>query len=210
MLRFTRAGVLVFLLPFIASAQQALTGTITGTITDASEAAIPNAQISARNIDTGLERTTSSGELGLYTLTLLPVGTYEVTAKRQGFADAKVGSVRVGVGQSITVELRMSVGTAATQVQVESGAAAVETTRSSVANSVDNSQIANLGVNGRDFLKFLLLTPGVTQDVRTGDLSFGGLRGTLNSVQVDGTDNNNNFYGQTVGRTGTGRAPYQF
>lgn len=206
----TRFTVFFTLLPFIASAQQALTGTITGTITDASEAAVPNAQITARNVDTGLERTATSGEIGLYTLTLLPLGEYEVTAKKAGFADAKVGSVRVGVGQSITVELRMAVGTAATQVQVESGAAAVETTRSSVSNSVDNSQIANLGVNGRDFLKFLLLTPGVTQDVRTGDLSFGGLRGTLNSVQVDGTDNNNNFYGQTVGRTGTGRAPYQF
>src|SRR5262249_40029044 len=46
--------------------------------------------------------------------------------------------------------------------------------------------------------------------VRTGDLSFGGLRGTLNNLQVDGSDNNNNFYGQAVGRTGTGRAPYQF
>src|SRR5581483_8053949 len=160
------------LLPLIASAQQALTGTITGTVTDPSEAAVPNAQITARNVDTGLERTTTSGEIGLYTLTLLPVGEYEVTAKRQGFADTKVVSVRVGVGQSITVELRMAVQAAATQVQVESGAAAVETTRSSVANSVDNNQITNLGVNGRDFLKFLLLTPGVTQDVRTGDLSF--------------------------------------
>ena len=104
----------------------------------------------------------------------------------------------------------MAVAGSATQVQVSSVAAAVETTRASVATSVDNNQIANLGLNGRDFLKFLLLTPGVTTDVRTGDLSFGGLRGTLNNLQVDGADNNNNFYGQAVGRTGTGRAPYQF
>lgn len=210
MLRSARVALFVCSVPFLVSAQQALTGTITGTVTDPSEAGIPAAQVTARNVDTGLERTTESGEFGLYTLTLLPVGQYEVTVKKQGFSDKTIGAVRVGVGQSITVEVRMAVGAAATQVEVASGAAAVETTRSSVANSVDNSQIANLGLNGRDFLKFLLLTPGVTQDVRTGDLSFGGLRGTLNSVQVDGTDNNNNFYGQTIGRTGTGRAPYQF
>jgi hypothetical protein len=196
--------------PFLSFAQQALTGTITGAITDPSQAAVPSAKITARNVATGLERSSTSGELGIYTLTLLPVGEYEVTAKKEGFADTKVGPVRVGVGQSVTVELRLAVAGAATQVQVESGAAAVETTRASVATSIDNSQIANLGLNGRDFLKFLLLTPGVTTDVRTGDLSFGGLRGTLNNLQVDGSDNNNNFYGQAVGRTGTGRAPYQF
>src|SRR6266567_1917718 len=133
-----RTRVVLFLatLPFLASAQQALTGTITGSITDASEAAIPKAQLTARNLDTGLERTTTSNEIGLYTLALLPVGEYQVTAKKEGFTDAKVGPVRVGVGQSVTVELRLTVGTAATQISVESGAAAVETTRSSVANSV--------------------------------------------------------------------------
>jgi len=210
MSRLTGIALLLSILPFAASAQQALTGTITGTITDATEAAIPSAQVTARNVNTGLERSASSGDIGQYTLPLLPVGEYEISAKKQGFADIKAGPVRVGVGQSVTVELRLAVGTAATQVQVEAGAATVETTRASVASSVDNSQISNLGVNGRDFLKFLLLTPGVTTDVRTGDLSFGGLRGTLNNLQVDGSDNNNNFYGQAVGRTGTGRAPYQF
>src|SRR5690349_3003483 len=210
MLRAVRIVSFLAAVPFFASAQQAVTGTITGTVTDASQAAVPQAQVTVRNSATGLERTTSSGELGIYTITLLPVGEYEVTAKKQGFADAKVSDVKVGVGQSVTVEVRLAVAGAATQVSVESAASAVETTRTSVASSVDNSQIANLGLNGRDFLKFLLLTPGVTTDVRTGDLSFGGLRGTLNNLQVDGSDNNNNFYGQAVGRTGTGRAPYQF
>ena len=50
----------------------------------------------------------------------------------------------------------------------------------------------------------------MTRDVRTGDISFAGQRGTLNSLVVDGADNNNTFFGQTLGRTGSGRAPYQF
>ena len=201
---------LAILLPFGATAQQALTGSITGTVLDASEAAVPNAQISARNLNTGLERAATSGELGIYTLSLLPVGDYEVSAKAQGFNDSKAGPVRVGVGQLVTVPIRLTVGALVEQVTVEAAAAAIETTRTSVAASVDSSQISNLGLNGRDFLNFLLLTPGVTRDARTGDLSFGGQRGTLNSLQVDGTDNVNNFFGQALGRTGTGRAPYQF
>jgi hypothetical protein len=65
-------------------------------------------------------------------------------------------------------------------------------------------------VNGRNFIDFALLTPGVTRDTRTGDISFAGQRGTLNSLVVDGADNNNTFFGQSLGRTGSGRAPYQF
>ncbi|MBI3949379.1 MAG: hypothetical protein HY314_02860 [Acidobacteria bacterium] len=65
-------------------------------------------------------------------------------------------------------------------------------------------------VNGRNFIDFVLLTPGVTRDHRGGDLAFGGLRGTNNSLQIDGADNNNTFFGQSLGRTGSGRAPYQF
>src|SRR5437773_1548722 len=64
--------------------------------------------------------------------------------------------------------------------------------------------------NGRNFINFVLLTPGVTLDVRGGDISFAGQRGTLNSLIVDGSDDNNTFFGQSVGRTGSGRAPYQF
>jgi outer membrane receptor protein involved in Fe transport len=196
--------------PQAVFAQQALTGTITGSVLDASDAAVPNAQISARNVNTGLERSAASNELGIFTIPLLPVGEYEVTAKAQGFNDAKAGPVRVGVGQAITVPLRLTVGTVTEQVTVQAQAAAIETTRTSVAASVDSSQISNLGLNGRDFLNFILLTPGVTRDIRTGDLSFAGQRGTLNNLQVDGADNNNSFFGQALGRTGSGRAPYQF
>src|SRR5205823_5855559 len=59
-------------------------------------------------------------------------------------------------------------------------------------------------------INFRSLTPGVTLDVRGGDISFAGQRGTLNSLIVDGSDNNNTFFGQSIGRTGSGRAPYQF
>ena len=66
-------------------------------------------------------------------------------------------------------------------------------------------------MNGRNFLDFTLLTPGVVRDpTRSGDISFGGQRGTSNSLLVDGADSNNTFYGQSTGRAGTGRSPYSF
>src|SRR5262249_42900565 len=87
----------------------------------------------------------------------------------------------------------------------------VETTRTQVSASVNERAVANLPANGRNFIDFVLLTPGVTLDrTRGGDISFAGQRGTLNSLQIDGADNNNTFFGQTLGRTGSGRAPYQF
>ena len=79
-----------------------------------------------------------------------------------------------------------------------------------MSDTVGEEAVRNLPVNGRNFINFALLTPGVTTDVRTGDISFAGQRGTLNSLVVDGADNNNTFFGQTIGRTGSGRAPYQF
>ncbi len=210
MRRLLWIAVLVFAFPWLAAGQQAVTGTITGTVLDASNAAVPGAQVTARSRSTGLERAAVSEEQGIYTLSLLPVGEYDVTAKAQGFNESKVGPVRVGVGQSLTLDLRLAVGAVTEQVTVEAQVAAIETTRTSVASTVDSNQISNLGLNGRDFLNFVLLTPGVSRDTRTGDLSFGGQRGVLNNLQVDGTDNNNSFFGQALGRTGTGRAPYQF
>ena len=76
--------------------------------------------------------------------------------------------------------------------------------------TVDEIAVQRLPVNGRNFIDFALLTPGVTRDTRSGDLSFAGQRGTLNSLVVDGADSNNTFFGQASGRTGSGRAPYQF
>ncbi len=208
--QLTRFVLLAIALPMAVLAQQALTGAIGGTVRDASESAVPNAQVTARNLHTGLERSGVATEVGLFRIALLPVGEYEVTVTAQGFNDAKAGPVRVGVGQMVEIDIRLTVGAVTEQVTVQAQVAAIETTRTSVAASVDAGQISNLGLNGRDFLNFILLTPGVTRDVRTGDLSFAGQRGTLNNLQVDGADNNNTFFGQALGRTGSGRAPYQF
>src|SRR5207237_5609197 len=110
----------------------------------------------------------------------------------------------------LTLRLEMTVSTVAENVTVSGSTPVIETSRSQISSTVSETSVQNLPVNGRNFIDFALLTPGVTRDVRTGDISFAGQRGTLNSLVVDGADNNNTFFGQSIGRTGSGRAPYQF
>ncbi|HKR63141.1 MAG TPA: TonB-dependent receptor, partial [Thermoanaerobaculia bacterium] len=93
---------------------------------------------------------------------------------------------------------------------VTAAAPLIETERTQVSSVVNETAIQNLPANGRNFIDFVLTTPGVVKDVRAGDISFAGQRGTLNSLVIDGANNDNTFFGQSLGRTGSGRAPYQF
>jgi outer membrane receptor protein involved in Fe transport len=189
---------------------QSVTGSIEGSIVDQSGALMPGVTVTAVQAATGLTRTTVSDENGLFRLLLLPVGVYDVTADLSGFTSRKLPELMVTVGQTITLRIQMAVSGVAETVTVSGNSPIIETSRSQVSSTITESSVQNLPVNGRNFIDFALLTPGVTRDVRTGDISFAGQRGTLNSLVVDGADNNNTFFGQAVGRTGSGRAPYQF
>jgi outer membrane receptor protein involved in Fe transport len=189
---------------------QSATGSIEGSIVDQTGAVMPGVTVTAVQSTTGLTRTTVSDDNGLFRLLLLPVGIYDVSADLSGFNSRKLPEVTVNVGQTVTLRMQMSVSGVAETVNVSGGTPIIETSRSQVSSTITESAVQNLPVNGRNFIDFALLTPGVTRDVRTGDISFAGQRGTLNSLVVDGADNNNTFFGQTVGRTGSGRAPYQF
>ncbi|MBZ5534444.1 MAG: carboxypeptidase regulatory-like domain-containing protein [Acidobacteriia bacterium] len=185
-------------------------GAIQGTVVDPSGGVVPGAQVTARNLATGLTRSMTTDTTGYYRIPALPVGEYEVTVEATGFNTSKSSSVKLTVGQVLTVNFTAAVAGQKQTITVTGQAPVVETTRSSVSNTIGDVSIADLPVNGRNFIDFVLLTPGVTRDNRLGDISFAGQRGTLNSLQIDGTDNNNTFFGQTLGRTGSGRAPYQF
>jgi outer membrane receptor protein involved in Fe transport len=189
---------------------QSATGEIQGTVLDPSGAVLPGVTVTIVNLATGATREVVTDAQGLFAVPGLPVGPYEVTAALQGFASQRQPDVRVQVGQAITLRLQLEVAAVAETITVAGTSPVVETTRSQVSAVVNSTAVANLPTNGRNFIDFVLLTPGVTRDVRTGDISFAGQRGTLNSLVVDGADNNNTFFGQTLGRTGSGRAPYQF
>jgi outer membrane receptor protein involved in Fe transport len=191
-------------------AQSAL-GSISGNVVDASGGAVPGAAVTIRNVDTGAVRTATSGVAGSFTFPQVPPGNYTVSGELSGFSPAKITNVTVSVGGDATVRLKLDPAGVQASVTVSSEAPLIETTKTQVSSVVNERMIQALPTNGRNFLDVVLSTPGVVKDnFRVGDLVFAGQRGTLNSVVVDGADNNNTFFGQALGRTGSGRAPYQF
>ena len=197
----------------IAFAQsQANTGNIEGRVTDPNAASLPNVTITATSLATGLQKSAQTNDEGLYRIVFLPPGAYKVeTSGAQGFTPATFTNVIVTVGGQTPLDIQLAVGNATVaMVDVSAEGQVVETSRTSISSVVNERAIQNLPVNGRNFLDFATLTPSVVRDpTRPGDLAVGGQKGTLNSLQVDGADNNNTFFGQSFGRTGT-RPPYQF
>ena len=190
---------------------QATTGNIEGRVTDPNGAAVTGVTITATNQETGLSKSAAADEEGIYRVLFLPPGKYRVTTSgAQGFAGADFSNVTVTVGGKTPLDIELKIGGTTTMIDISAQGQIVETTRTSIASTINQRAIDNLPVNGRNFLDFATLTPGVVREpTRAGDLAVGGQKGTLNSLQVDGADNNNTFFGQSFGRTGT-RPPYQF
>lgn len=191
---------------------QATTGNIEGRVLDPKGAVIPDITVTATNQATGLEKNATTDSDGNYRIILLPPGQYAVkTSAPSGFQPASFANVIVTVGGRTPLEISLGLtGAVMATVDVTADGPVVETSRTSVSTTINERAIENLPVNGRNYLDFATLTPGVIRDpTRQGDLSVGGQKGTLNSLQVDGVDNNNTFFGQAFGRTGV-RPPYQF
>src|SRR5581483_71255 len=195
----------------VSAQSQATSGNIEGRVTDPNGAAVPNVAITATNQETGFAKSAQTDDEGIFRILFLPPGKYRVTTGGgSGFAVADYSNVTVTVGGKTPLDVQLKVGSTTSMVDVSAQGEIVETTRTSVASNINERAIQNLPVNGRNFLDFATLTPGVVREpTRSGDLSVGGQKGTLNSLQVDGADNNNTFFGQSFGRTGT-RPPYQF
>ena len=194
------------------SQSQSTTGNIEGRVADPNGAVVPGIGIIATNQDTGLNRSVNTDSDGNYIFVLLPPGNYRVeVSATKGFAAAKYQNLRVTVGAKSSLDIVLKIGSAENVVDVTSEGQAIETTRTSISTTIDERRVTNLPTNGRNFLDFATLTPGIVRDpTRAGDLAVGGQKGTLNSIQIDGTSSDNTFFGQSSGRIGSGRAPSQF
>lgn len=197
---------------FIFSQSQSTTGNIEGRVADPNGAVVPGVAVTAVNQDTGFSKTATSDNDGNFILPLLPSGKYKVTVgAASGFAGASYENVVVTVGAKTTLNVELKAGGAVGVVDVSGEGQGVELTRTSVSSTVDETKVINLPTNGRNFLDFATLAPGVVRDpTRAGDLAIGGQKGTFNSVQIDGTSSDNTFFGQSSGRVGSGRAPSEF
>jgi outer membrane receptor protein involved in Fe transport len=204
-------GIILLFAISVFGQSQSTTGNIEGRVVDQNGAVVPNATISATNQDTGFGKTVSADSEGNFIFVLLPPGKYKVEASAQGFSKSSYENVVVTVGAKRSLDVSLSVSGQVNVVDVQAGGDIVETTRTSISSTVDEKRVTNLPTNGRNFLDFVTLTPGIVRDpTRSGDLAVGGQKGTLNSLQIDGASSDNTFFGQSSGRVGSGRAPSQF
>src|SRR5437588_6959744 len=184
---------------------QATTGVIEGTVVDASAAAVPGVTVTVKNTATGYESIVVTDSAGRFRAVLLPLGPYQVTAVLQGFATVVQKGLDLGVGQTLTVTITLKQTTAAEEIVVTAAPPLIETARTEGATRIDEKAMEGLPNNGRNFLEFTKMTPGVTvvQGPDGDELSINGQKGISNNVSVDGADFNNPFFGEQRG----GRSP---
>jgi hypothetical protein len=184
-----------------ALAQTSGAGTITGTVTDPSEAAISGAKVTVTDADTGAAHIYATNSTGLYVAPFLQPGHYTVKAAANNFGSVEAGNLTLLVGQTLTINLTMKVQSAATTVEVSSETPILNVEQTEVSQVVDQPIIQNLPVNGRNWSDFVLLTPNVVPDGGSGLVSFHGISGLYNQNYVDGANNNQMLFSEARGRS---------
>ena len=201
-----------------AAHAQVSTGTILGSITDSAAAAVANATVTARSIETNIAHTTVSNSAGYYTLPNLQTGHYSVEVEAKGFSEQVSESVTLTVGAEQEVDFTLKVGTVTQKIVVTGNAAAVDLVTSTVQPVVNQQTIVQLPLNGRDWTQLATLEPGVipartqspvavtNQRANRGlgsQLVIGGARPQQNNYRVDGISINDYSNGGPGGVIGS-------
>jgi hypothetical protein len=190
-------------LPAVSWAQTATTGTVIGTISDPSSAAIANATVVLRNKATNNQTSQSTNGAGQYTFVNVAPGEYEITVKKDGFRSSTVTSLTVDVTKSYTVDVRLEIGqvtesiTVSTEARVE-----LQTTDAQVGDVIGGTTLSRLPTLTRDASELLTLQPGTTPYDTPANGGFGNNGGTVagarsdqNAITMDGIDITDNTVG---------------
>jgi len=177
-----------------------------GRVMDNAGAGIAGATVVIRNTETGLTRTLLTSSEGRYLATLLPVGPYTVSVTKAGFQTASNVKVNLNLGDAAPLTIKLAPETGAT-VEVIAATAAVDSERASAAAIVSPDNLTNLPVFNRNFTNLATLTPQVVVDSSRGNLAIAGQRGVNTSINIDGGDNNEPFFGGATGAA-EGKTPF--
>jgi len=200
----------ILMLPTALFAQaHATTGDIEGIVVDASGAAVPGVTVTVKNTATNYESVVVTDSGGRFRAVLLPVGPYQITAALSGFATVVQKGLDLGVGQTLTTSIALKQAAASEEIVVMAAPPLVETARTEGSTRIDEKAVEGLPNNGRNFLEYTKMTPGVTvvQGPDGDELSINGQKGISNNVSVDGADFNNPFFGE---QRGGQRPPFTF
>jgi outer membrane receptor protein involved in Fe transport len=191
-----------------SSGQTSASGTITGTVKDATGAIVPGAQVVVIDSDTGVTRTLVTNSAGEYNAIFLQPGQYEVVLGGGTFGKVDRKDLALTVGQVLTIDAALPPASTATTVEVTTVTPLLDTEKIEVAQTFDETLIDNLPVATRNWSAFVLNTPNVTQDGTTGLVSFHGISGLYNQNYVDGANNNQMLFSEARGRSSG--APYVY
>ena len=195
-------------LPLLA---QAPTARVEGNVSDGTGAVLPGATVTATNIGTNGVRIDVTNEKGAYSIPALPVGNYRVQVELSGFKP-EVTPIVLTVGQVARLDFKMQLGGATEEITVTASAPLIEKSTSEISTLIDQKQIENLPLNGRNFTQLATLAPGVNRGIPGSNsagggsgtdaetfrysefggaaLSVNGLREQFNNFQIEGVDNN--------------------
>jgi hypothetical protein len=203
-----RIAFLAFSLIFAAAACAQDTASLTGTVTDPSGAAIPNAQVAVKNAAHGINLNTVSNGSGDFLFASLPIGSYDLIVTAEGFKKYEAKGVVLRIADKSRVNVAMQVGTISTEVIVQgSEVAQVETQSSEIAGTITGKEISQLELNGRDYTQLVALSPGVTNQsgadegepgASTVAFSVNGGRTEYNNFEIDGGDSQDNGSNSTL------------
>lgn len=188
------------------------TGSFVGAVTDPSGALVSHAKIAVSSPQTGLLRSAESNDHGEYVVPLLPPGVYQIEVEAPGFQKYVRTDVSLLVNQVNRVDVQMTIGKSEQQVSVTGSETAVDTSTPTVSQVLGNQEVANLPLNGRNFLQLTVLVPGAVPGIQmtqnftptsagTNSLNLpqvNGLRNQSNNILLDGTDDNELFLGEAA------------
>src|SRR5215468_5460787 len=187
-------GLVLCTLPLHA---QVDTGSITGTVTDASGAVVNSAKVTLTNEGTGASLAVNTGSDGTYTFSPVRIGSYKIEASAQGFKTVTQTNLVVNVSANVLVNLKLTPGSVSETVEVTTSVPVLQTQDASVGQVMDSRNVNNLPLNGRNFTFLAQLSAGVNSpqaDTRgnasTGAFSANGFRPAQNNYMLDGIDNN--------------------
>lgn len=177
------------------SSRAQVSAALSGRVTDQTGAAVSGANVTATNQDTGNARSTVTSQAGMYELLALPIGHYEVRAKKAGFAEQIRSGILLVVGQDATADLSLKIGQVTEQVKVEADVALVNATTQDISGLVGEKEVKALPLNGRSYDLLLTLNPGVVNFTweKTGGIGVSNST-TGNNFSVSGNRPQQNLF----------------
>jgi hypothetical protein len=209
LIKLSSTAAIVGLVTFLAApfVYGQATGSISGTVTDVSGSAVPGAKVAVTAPATGLSRTSTTNDNGEFIVPLLGVANYNVQVELQGFQTARAEDIRLQVDEHRELDFKLSPATVQTSVEVSATAVTIQTSDATLGQVITSQQVADLPLNGRDFVQLASLTPGTAQETSTTSffnggpssetsargsysLTVGGSRPNSTDWLLDGNDNN--------------------